>query len=100
LNPAAFDQTGQMSVREAVRQEADRSEGGARCVLLRALEEIEGLGRQVAEKTAKAAHWKANHTNQVARARILLERPDMPIERVNAYKLIGELQEKLAAHEK
>jgi hypothetical protein len=54
---------------------------------------------------AKAAekerdHWKANHANEVNRARILKERLDMPYERVDAYELIGELQAKLAAYEK
>ena len=33
-------------------------------------------------------HWKANHDNQVQRARILLERPDMPLERVKAYHTV------------
>ncbi|WP_053074595.1 hypothetical protein [Chromobacterium sp. LK1] len=31
-------------------------------------------------------HWKANHDNQVQRARILIERGDMPLERVKAYE--------------
>ncbi|CAG9229365.1 hypothetical protein [Burkholderia vietnamiensis] len=37
-------------------------------------------------------HWKANHDAQVQRARALVDRPDMPLERVQAYKQIGELQ--------
>lgn len=44
---------------------------------------------------AEALHWKANHDNQVARARVLLERPDLPLERVRAYGLIGTLQAKV-----
>ncbi len=35
---------------------------------------------------AERDHWKANHDNQVERARILIERPDLPVERVEAYK--------------
>lgn len=36
--------------------------------------------------------WKANHDNQVANSRILKERPDMPVERVNAYNRMLELE--------
>lgn len=44
------------------------------------------VANKAAEVPAKERdHWKANHENQVKRARILMERPDMPIERVNAY---------------
>ena len=34
----------------------------------------------------EAAHWKANHANRVEAARVLIERPDMPLERVDAYR--------------
>lgn len=39
-----------------------------------------------------AETWKVNHDNQVARARILTERPDMPVERVKAYNRMYELE--------
>ena len=35
--------------------------------------------------TAQVYHWKANHDAQVAAARLLRERVDMPVERVRAY---------------
>lgn len=64
---------------------------------------IENLRERIdvlhAAKTAaddEAAHWMANHNNQVARARILIERTDVPIDRVEAYKQIGDLQTALA----
>ena len=38
------------------------------------------------ELAAQVTHWKANHASVVAQARILKERPDMPIERVKAYE--------------
>ena len=41
---------------------------------------------------ADAAHWKANHACEVERARLLKERPDMPIERTKAYEAMGEIQ--------
>lgn len=40
----------------------------------------------------EAAHWKANHECEVSRARVLKERPDMPLERVNAYNRMVELE--------
>lgn len=33
-------------------------------------------------------HWKSNHDNQVKKARTLIERKDLPIERVEAYSLL------------
>lgn len=40
----------------------------------------------------KAGEWKNNHDNQVAIARVLKERTDMPLERVNAYNKMKELE--------
>lgn len=51
------------------------------------------MHRQAAAAEAEAAHWKANHADQVQRARILIDRPDMPIERVKAYELLGKLRD-------
>lgn len=44
-------------------------------------------------------HWKANHDNRVAAARLLHYRLDLPLERVKAYEKYVELQEKLAEME-
>lgn len=41
----------------------------------------------------KARHWKTNHDAQIERARVLQERPDMPLERVNAYQVWGTVLE-------
>lgn len=41
-------------------------------------------------------HWKANHDAMVRRARVLVERTDMPIERVRAFEYQGELFAALA----
>jgi hypothetical protein len=43
------------------------------------------------EAITERNHWQANHDNQVARARFLIERGDIPIERVRAYGLMGAL---------
>ncbi len=54
---------------------------------------IVGLLISKCEKLMKERdHWKANHDNQVSRARVLMERPDLPIERVEAYNLIKDLR--------
>jgi len=51
--------------------------------------ELEAVAR---DAIAKAEHWKANHDNQVARARFLIERGDIPLERVRAYEEMAALQ--------
>ncbi|HEX7906787.1 MAG TPA: hypothetical protein VF534_01660 [Paraburkholderia sp.] len=38
-------------------------------------------------------HWRANHEHQVSRARFLIERGDIPLERVRAYTEMGALHE-------
>lgn len=48
--------------------------------------EIIKLKAERDELAAQVTHWKANHASVVAQARILKERPDMPIERVKAYE--------------
>ena len=53
---------------------------------------IRELQAEVEAAKAEASHWKANHDNQVRRARVLMERTDMPLERVRAYRQIGDLQ--------
>ena len=51
-----------------------------------AANEIESLRQQLSDAQREAAHWKNNHDTEVRRARILKERTDMPIERVQAYE--------------
>lgn len=46
---------------------------------------------------AERDHWKANHDAQVERARLLHERPDLPIERVKAYEQVGRMRSALEA---
>lgn len=52
---------------------------------------------RIKQLEAEVAHWKANHANEVRRARILKDRPDMPIERVRAYEQWGADRERLVA---
>jgi hypothetical protein len=59
----------------------------------RMVNEISLLKRQVVVANREAEHWKANHTCEVDRARVLKERPDMPLERVNAYNHMTALEE-------
>lgn len=41
---------------------------------------------------AEVAHWKANHNNMVNRSRMLIDRPDLPLERVKAFKQLETLK--------
>lgn len=52
---------------------------------------MRSLANHVEALTAERNHWKANHDAQVQRARVLIDRPDIPLERVKAYEQIGVL---------
>jgi hypothetical protein len=49
-------------------------------------EENEQLKSDAERLTKDVAHWKANHRERVDAARVLIERLDMPLERVGAYR--------------
>lgn len=51
-----------------------------------------GLTNRVAELEKEVRHWRANHDNRVKAARMLIDRPDIPLERVAAYQSYLELQ--------
>lgn len=55
---------------------------------------------EIAKLTKERDHWKANHANMVKRSRVLIERTDMPLERVKAFEQIGELQQALQREER
>ena len=59
-------------------------------IMIEAADEIERL-------RAEVKHWKANHDNRVEAARVLIERNDLPFDRVPAYKHYLHLQEDVAA---
>jgi len=63
------------------------------------LEEISTLKAKVTALEAEVLHWKANHASVVTKSRILIERIDMPIERVKAFELIGQLQDSVSTWE-
>ena len=54
--------------------------------------DLEKLQSALEQARKDAEHWKANHACEVDRARVLKERPDMPLERVNAYNRMVELE--------
>lgn len=47
---------------------------------------------KIKELQAERRHWKANHDNQVARAALLLQRDDLPVDRIPAYRELERLQ--------
>ena len=59
----------------------------------RLLREHARLKEAESKALKEAEHWKANHECEVSRARVLKERPDMPLERVNAYNHMTALEE-------
>lgn len=40
-------------------------------------------------------HWRNNHASVVAKSRVLIERIDMPLERIQAFQYITSLEEKI-----
>lgn len=50
--------------------------------------EHDELLEQFFEAQKQAAYWKTMHDNQVARNKILRERPDLPVDRIPAYHLV------------
>lgn len=55
--------------------------------------ELEKLQIAFDQARKEAERWKANHACEVDRARVLKERPDMPLERIKAYDRMKELEE-------
>lgn len=52
------------------------------------LQRIDELTAQVNEAQKSAVYWKTMHDNQVARNKILRQRPDLPVDRIPAYNLV------------
>ena len=50
---------------------------------------------QLAALEKERDHWKANHDNRVEAVRLLIDRPDLPLERVKAYQAHIALQAKI-----
>ena len=73
-----------------------RPSGDIPAVMHAAAEHIEKLELRLHGLEWDVTYWRANHAAEVHRARVLKERPDMPLERVEAYKQIGELLARVA----
>ena len=58
----------------------------------KAADDIESLRQQLSECQRERDHWKANHDSRVEAARVLIERDDLPRERINAYEKYVECQ--------
>lgn len=61
-------------------------------IVLAVLELLRETERKAKASQNEAQQWKANHECEVQRARVLKERPDMPLERVNAYNRMVALE--------
>ena len=73
--------------------------GNAPTLYSEAAAEITNLRQRAQELEREAAQWKNNHETEVRRARVLKERTDMPLERVQAYEKWGEDQARIASLE-
>ena len=51
------------------------------------------LEAKCSELEREVTHWKSNHADEVKRGRILKDRPDCPLERVQAYEVMKDYQE-------
>jgi hypothetical protein len=56
------------------------------------LTQIDAYARQV-------RHWRANHAHLVQRNALLMQRPDLPVDRLPAYRELVRLQQALANQE-
>lgn len=59
-------------------------------------EQLRTLLFRLEQAEANAAHWKANHDNQVAKTRLLTQREDLPVDRLPAYAEMQRLQKRIA----
>lgn len=60
-----------------------------------ALDLVQVQKEQLEAAVKDADHWKSNHACEVSRAKLLKQRPDMPLERIAAYDQVGALHGRL-----
>jgi DNA repair exonuclease SbcCD ATPase subunit len=65
--------------------------------LSREAKDYNELVDELSKVQADRDHWKANHDQMVARKALLEQRPDLPVDRIPAYKEMERLQSELAA---
>lgn len=71
---------------------ANGHEQGSAYWLARQKDEIATLRSQISALQTEAKHWKDQHTNEVKRAKIIKDTGDVPLQRIQAYERMGELQ--------
>lgn len=57
------------------------------------------LREDLASELKELAMWKSNHASMVERAKLLRDRPDMPVERIAAFERMSALQQRLTVAE-
>ena len=58
--------------------------------------ELADVRKQLAEAQSSEAHWRANHDNVVRKLRFFTQRDDLPVDRLQAYEYVLELEKQLA----
>lgn len=79
----------------ALRKQLENSERVARHEHIVA----ESAIKQLAEAQSSEAHWRANHDNVVRKLRFFTQRDDLPVDRLQAYEYVLELEKQLAGGE-
>lgn len=51
------------------------------------------LVEEILQLRKEVQHWKSNHDNQVEKTRLLLDRTDLPVERVQAYRKVETMEQ-------
>lgn len=51
------------------------------------------LVEEIVQLKKEVQHWKANHDNQVEKTRLLMDRTDLPVERVQAYRKVEAMEQ-------
>ena len=59
--------------------------------------EVSTISEALAEATAEADHWKANHKDMADRNRVLLQRPDLDVTRIPIYEKLKDERDKALA---
>lgn len=58
---------------------------------------IEKLEAQIAAQEQTINHWKSNHDHMVTKAAFLSQRPDLPVDRIPAYRELEKLRVQISA---
>lgn len=68
-------------------------DGVANMAIAEAADRMEEMQGQFAVQVQTINHWKSNHDSMVVKAAMLSQRPDLPVDRIPAYRALERLME-------